>query len=99
MVKRLFTPERNREFVRRYEEGESAYSIARSLGLAMEKYEAGASLNALAREIGTSPSIIRSRLERRGVTIRAPRKFKAEHHSWKGGRSLDRRSGYVKIRI
>ncbi len=131
MVKPLFTSEQDKEFARRYEEGESAYSIARSLGLTKDhavrtairrggveirpsthhwvtedivselarRYEAGESMNALAKEFGISPGTVRARLDRRGVAIRATRKYREEHPNWKGGRSVDQRSGYVKRRL
>ncbi len=129
MVRRLFTPEQDKQIAQRSKEGESAYRIAKDLGVNQDAvrnairrgggtvrkntqlkvsssdrvrmgqmYAAGDSLLHIAQHFGVSPSTVATHVDKLGIPRRGLQTQTA-HHSWKGGRHVEKATGYVRIRV
>lgn len=57
------------------------------------------SLGEAAKRFGISGATLAGMVTRRGYRTRSYNQRGAEHHGWKGGRSLDKRSGYMRVRV
>lgn len=57
------------------------------------------SLGDAAKQFGISGATLAGMVTRRGYRTRSYNQRGPEHHGWKGGRSLDKRSGYMRVRV